>query len=63
LLSLYISNVFSVNVTNNDEMIIYCGVAAYRKAGMVGIIKPTSLTILDAYATVVKAVKRLLLPR
>jgi hypothetical protein len=47
----------SVSVTNNDEMIIYCGVAAHRKAGMVGIFKPTSPAILDTYAQAAKAVK------
>jgi hypothetical protein len=43
-------------------MIIYCGVAAHFKAGMVGIINPTSPTNLDTYATVAKAVKMSVAP-
>jgi hypothetical protein len=43
-------------------MIIYYAVAAHCKAGMVGIINPTSPTILDTYATAAKAVKMSVAP-
>ncbi|CZR64352.1 uncharacterized protein PAC_14250 [Phialocephala subalpina] len=44
------TNVFSVNVTSDSQMILYCGVGAHCQAGMVAVVNPDKLTTLKGYA-------------
>lgn len=52
------TNVFSVEIQTEGEILIYCGVAQHCKAGMLGVINPSSEAALVQYASKATLVKQ-----